>query len=626
MSIAGLSQTRSLRYSAGLYLLFNSLFLALVLIRPGDSYTFTILDDVGLALGWLIATLFCFIGFKASWKSSSRPKFSLTEEFIHQWAPLFVAFGLFCQFVGQIIYTYYDLNHLINFPSWADVAYLSTFPFLFVGIIFLPRHLSTSAARWCILLDSAIILLTIFTFSWYFVLGPIMLRGSESGMAKIVGSAYPFFDLILIFSVIQLTLRTYDLDLRLIVRFFLLGLLLIVIADSIYDYQTFQHIYKPGWQDVGWPLGYMLLGLSIQAWNIIRNRKQTTGEREKIRENFPNVVSTLLKIRLSKWNAVMSYAFILAVEALTIYVWFKSSMSFLAQGVYFGNIALISLITLRQVFISHQMRHYNDLLYRLQGQNGNGREAATQEEPANLMADFLLLANHELRTPLTGIKGNLQLVQHRLERLKKYNEEGRDQVSENIEQTQKPLASASQSVMQQEHMINAMIDHARAQANMLTLSKKLCNLCTIVENTITWRQQSVPEHRIILETPSTQQVVPVMADEGRITQVINTYLTYALNYSPPERPVTVQLSVEKTAARVAVHDEGAGIPLAEQEHLWECFYRAKGMSIQHDLDLSLGLGLYLCREFIARHHGNVGVQSQPGQGATFWFTLPLSGS
>lgn len=58
-------------------------------------------------------------------------------------------------------------------------------------------------------------------------------------------------------------------------------------------------------------------------------------------------------------------------------------------------------------------------------------------------------------------------------------------------------------------------------------------------------------------------------------------------------------------------------------HLWDRFYRAKGSAIQQELDLSLGLGFYLCKVFIERHQGSVGVQSAPGQGAIFWLALPL---
>lgn len=621
MSIAGLLQTRSLRYSVGLYLLFNSLYLALVLIQPGDPHTFALLDEVGVGLSGLFAVVFCLLEFKTSGPYFSHTTFSMTEEIVHRWAPAFIAMGLFCQVIGQAMYIYYDFNHLAVFPSWADIAYLSMFPFLFIGIISLPAHPSTHAARWCILLDSLIIMFTIVTFAWYFGLGTAILQGKESPLAKGLGSVFPFLDLLLIFSAIQLVLRTHDFDLRLIVPWLILSLLLIVTADGLYDYQTLQHTYRYGWQDVFWPLGYMLLGLSVQAWNIIRNQKQMVEERERIR--FPNMISLLLKIRSSKWNALLSYILIPAVGLLMIHMWCEGAPPFLAHGVYFGTIALIGLIVLRQAFISRKMLLENIRLYHMQEQARIRGEISARQETANIITDFLILVNHELRTPLTGIKGNLQLAQHRLKRLKKYYEEGRDQVSKNVEQAQIPLASASQSVQLQERMINAMIDHARIQANILMLSKKLCDLRTIVEAAVARWQQRISEHRIILEILSPLQELPVIADEGRITQVIDTYLTNALNYSPRERPVTVQLSTEDTVARVAVHDDGPGIPLPEQEHLWEYFYRAKGISIQHDLDLSLGLGLYLCREFIKRHNGSIGVQSLPGHGATFWFTLPL---
>lgn len=77
-------------------------------------------------------------------------------------------------------------------------------------------------------------------------------------------------------------------------------------------------------------------------------------------------------------------------------------------------------------------------------------------------------------------------------------------------------------------------------------------------------------------------------------------------------------------ARVSVHDEGPGIAPEEQELLWGRFYRGKGSVVQHELDLSLGLRFYLCQALIEHHHGNTGVQSTPGHGTTFWFTVPMA--
>ncbi|HEX4204032.1 MAG TPA: HAMP domain-containing sensor histidine kinase, partial [Ktedonobacteraceae bacterium] len=248
------------------------------------------------------------------------------------------------------------------------------------------------------------------------------------------------------------------------------------------------------------------------------------------------------------------------------------------------------------------------------------------QEVQRLSNDFLTLASHELRTPLTGIKGNLQLAQRRLELLKRQAAEQPGHLREQLAQVQQPLAAASQSAQLQQRMINDIIDDAHIQANQLALQMKRGDLLALLKVAVDTQQRLVPERTIVLDTRTTAHEVPVLADAERITKVITTYLANALTYSPAQEPVTVRLTVEERVVRVSVHDEGPGIPSEEQKHLWDRFYRAKGSAVQHELDLSVGLGLYLCRVFIERHHGRVGVQSTLSHGATFWFTLPMASS
>jgi signal transduction histidine kinase len=173
-----------------------------------------------------------------------------------------------------------------------------------------------------------------------------------------------------------------------------------------------------------------------------------------------------------------------------------------------------------------------------------------------------------------------------------------------------------------------------------------------------------PERTILLELPSGGQPVLVLADAERIAQVVSNYLTNALKYSKEARPVVVRLEVVRDAeksgegreggegdgresdgresdgreseggkgelggegevARVSVHDEGIGVPVAEQQQVWERFAVVAGTTVQSGSGISLGIGLHISRSIIEVHHGHVGLDSVPGQGATFWFTLPLA--
>ena len=73
-----------------------------------------------------------------------------------------------------------------------------------------------------------------------------------------------------------------------------------------------------------------------------------------------------------------------------------------------------------------------------------------------------------------------------------------------------------------------------------------------------------------------------------------------------------------------MRDQGPGLPREECERIWERFYRAPGIAIQSGSGVGLGIGLYICKTIVEQHQGQVGVQSTPGGGSTFWFTIPLA--
>jgi signal transduction histidine kinase len=148
------------------------------------------------------------------------------------------------------------------------------------------------------------------------------------------------------------------------------------------------------------------------------------------------------------------------------------------------------------------------------------------------------------------------------------------------------------------------------------------NLVIIVQETVANRQQAARTRGIELALPP-DEVVPVSADAGRIGQVLTNYLTNALKYAPVDRVVSVRLEVEGAMARVSVCDQGLGLTPEEQQHIWEQFYQVAAPGHQGPFG-GLGLGLAIAKAIVEQHQGQVGVESAPGRGSTFWFILPLA--
>jgi signal transduction histidine kinase len=171
-------------------------------------------------------------------------------------------------------------------------------------------------------------------------------------------------------------------------------------------------------------------------------------------------------------------------------------------------------------------------------------------------------------------------------------------------------------------LVDDLLDLSHIQAGELPLRLVPCYLAALVAQAVEERRALDPTRTIEMQTPSGP--APVSADVERLTQVVDHYLDNALKYSTPERPVTVEVTVDGAMARLWVRDAGPGIPAADQERIWDRFYQVEGVGHRSGSSVGLGLGLYLSRRIVERHGGRVGVESAPGTGATFWAELPLA--
>ena len=252
---------------------------------------------------------------------------------------------------------------------------------------------------------------------------------------------------------------------------------------------------------------------------------------------------------------------------------------------------------------------------------------AALKEVTQRMDEFLGIASHELRTPLTSLYSNVQLLDHWLVTKRRLQPDETDSAyaARAIEAVQPLIRRSAVSIRRLNRLIGELLDIARIQENQLELRLELVDLRDIVLEAVEEQRRIHPNRTIEYAGDGAGGgAALVLADADRIGQVVTNYLTNALKYSTAEQPVTAQIERVGDRARVSTRDLGAGIPPEEHERIWDRFYRVRGVGHQSGSQVGLGLGLYICHDIILRHDGEVGVQSAPGHGSTFWFTLPLA--
>jgi hypothetical protein len=215
--------------------------------------------------------------------------------------------------------------------------------------------------------------------------------------------------------------------------------------------------------------------------------------------------------------------------------------------------------------------------------------------------DFLRIAGHELRTPLTSLIGYISLL------LKLPNH---SDTALNF------LKKSYGSTLKMRELITDFLDFTRVQRGDLPFQMEDFDLDELVTETVDNMQLSFPHHRILLQgsTGST-----LHGDRSRLEQVLNNLLNNAIKYSPGKDEIEVRLSSDAQRVRLTVQDYGVGIAASELPNIFDRFYRADNTGKVR----GMGLGLYLVKQIIDRHRGTIRVESQPGEGTTFFVELPL---
>lgn len=229
------------------------------------------------------------------------------------------------------------------------------------------------------------------------------------------------------------------------------------------------------------------------------------------------------------------------------------------------------------------------------------RDVSGRREAERLQQEFLAMASHELRHPVTAIKGYAQLM-HR-----------RGTYSEGSVET--ILGQAERL----ERLIGDLMMAAQIEARRLDL--RLIETDLVAETRAAVQQMLSTDRPIHLE--AVDEPVPVLVDRERLDQVLTNLLSNAAKYSPAGSEIWVRVTRSDGEASVEVSDRGAGIPPDALPLLFSRFYRVEATSGGAK---GLGLGLYISRQLVEAHGGQIGVESEPGVGSTFTVRLPLRGS
>lgn len=214
------------------------------------------------------------------------------------------------------------------------------------------------------------------------------------------------------------------------------------------------------------------------------------------------------------------------------------------------------------------------------------------------------LVSHELKTPITSLKITAQALR------RKFEKDGDSNTAERLEKMSKQIDRMT-------NIIADLMDTSRIEHGAIKLQKTKFNFNAFVKEIVEEMQNTSSEHNIVIKEKAT---CIVFADTFRIGQVLTNLLSNAIRYSPDTVDITVTIDSKENNVLCSVQDFGVGIPLDQQEKIFERFYRVK--DIEQWVHMGMGLGLYIAREIIKLHKGKVWVESTPKKGSTFYFTLP----
>lgn len=259
-------------------------------------------------------------------------------------------------------------------------------------------------------------------------------------------------------------------------------------------------------------------------------------------------------------------------------------------------------------------RHYQFVVNPVHGESDEMlaailllRDVTELQELNRLKSEFVATASHELKTPLTSIGMSVRLLRER-----------RGGVLD--DRDRELLDAAVEDVDRLRDLVDDLLDLSKIESGRMEMEREAVPLTLMCEKATEALQAQADEQATSLDVDVPDDLPDVNADPNKVTWVLNNLLSNALRYSDPGDHVQIHADTIGDSVHVSVEDEGAGIPYEYQSKIFDKF-------VQVDADQApggTGLGLAIAQEIIHAHDGRIWVDSTPGEGSTFTFTLPIA--
>ena len=261
-------------------------------------------------------------------------------------------------------------------------------------------------------------------------------------------------------------------------------------------------------------------------------------------------------------------------------------------------------VNLLQTFATQSaLAIHNARLFREIQAKGRELEAANRHK-----SEFLANVSHELRTPLNAVIGFSEVL------LEKLFGELNDKQNEYVDD----ILSSGRHLLS---LINDILDLSKIEAGHMELELTRFDLPSALDNALVLIRERASRHGVKLERVVDEQLGDFLGDERKIKQVLVNLLSNAVKFTPEGGKIQVRPALDNGAVKISVSDTGIGIAPQDQDIIFEEF-RQVGSDYAQKRE-GTGLGLTLTRKFVEMHGGKIWVESEPGKGSTFTFTLPI---